>query len=115
MICVWFPQIMSPCLAPRCHPATGTYSSVDLSVCSPALLPNFSWKVDDDSSGSDHFPIFITEDKPSVLKLESKWKLSKANWNTFQMICEQSFTHDKFTDCDDPTQFFTSLVIDIAK
>ena len=34
----------------------------------PALLPHFSWKVAEDSSGSNHFPIFITEDKPSVLK-----------------------------------------------
>ena len=39
------------------HPATGTYTSLDLSICFPTLLLDFDWKVHDDLCGSDHFPI----------------------------------------------------------
>ena len=61
------------------HPGTGTYSSLDLSLCSPAILPDFEWKVGDDLHGSDHFPIFISSTQPSSCERSKKWKLSKAN------------------------------------
>ena len=41
------------------HPATGSYSSIDLTLCSPVLLSNFTWKVTEDLCGSDHFPIYL--------------------------------------------------------
>ena len=97
------------------HPATGSYSSIDLTLWSPVLLPNFTWKVTEDLCGSDHFPITITSTQPSSSVRPQKWKLSKANWNKFEILCEQTITHDKFGDCDDPTKLFTSLLIDAAK
>ena len=97
------------------HPATGSYSSIDLTLCSPVLLPNFTWKVTEDLCGSDHFPITFTSTQPSSSVRPQKWKLSKANWNKFEILCEQTITHDKFGDCDDPTKLFTSLLIDAAK
>ena len=39
------------------HPATGSYSSLDLTICSPGIFPDFNWKVFEDLHGSDHFPI----------------------------------------------------------
>ena len=30
------------------HPATGSYSSLDLTICTPDIFPAFSWKVDSD-------------------------------------------------------------------
>ena len=30
------------------HPATGTYTSFDLSICFPTLLFDYDWKVNDD-------------------------------------------------------------------
>ena len=41
------------------HPATGTFSSLDLSLCHPSLLLDFESYVCDDQYGSDHFPIVI--------------------------------------------------------
>ena len=38
------------------HPATGTFSSLDLSLCHPSLLLGFDWSVCEDQHGSDHFP-----------------------------------------------------------
>ena len=97
------------------HPATGSYSSLDLSICSPTLLPDFDWKVCDDTCGSDHFPIFISSTSPSSYKRPRKWKLSKADWKKFKLTCEQTITCEKFNDCDDAFHLFTSLIIDAAK
>ena len=96
------------------HPATGSYSSIDLTLCSPVLLPNFTWRVTDDSRGSDHFPIIFSSKQPSSTEKPRTWKLSKANWNKFDTLCQQTITHDKFRDCEDPVKLFTSLLIDAA-
>lgn len=45
------------------HPASGTYSVLDLSLCDSSTLMDFDWKVLDDSWGSDHFPITLTFSK----------------------------------------------------
>ena len=62
------------------HPATGSYSSLDLTICSPEIFPDFTWKVCDDLHGSDHFPIQVSEVKPSAQQRPQRWKLHKANW-----------------------------------
>ena len=49
------------------------------------------------------------------MNAQRKWKLSKANWERFQVLCEQTITRDKFQDCEDPAKLFTSLLIDAAK
>ena len=33
------------------HPATGTYSAIDLSICDPSLFLDYNWKVHDDTWG----------------------------------------------------------------
>ena len=37
------------------HPATGTFTAIDLSLCSPEI----DFMVESDSYGSDHFPIIL--------------------------------------------------------
>ena len=97
------------------HPASGTSSSLDLTVCSPELFLDFSWNVDCDSHGSDHFPTLIKMNEPCIQEQVKRWKLHKADWNMFQTLCEQTITHDRFIDCEDPTSLFTQLVYDAAK
>ena len=41
------------------HIQTGTFSNIDLSLCSPTCLLDFTWQVDGDRHGSDHFPIIL--------------------------------------------------------
>ena len=36
------------------HPATGSFISIDLTMCSPSLFMDFTWRVEDDLHGSDH-------------------------------------------------------------
>ncbi len=41
------------------HPGTGTYTCIDLTICSPSLLLDYNWKVTEDLHSSDHFPISL--------------------------------------------------------
>ena len=97
------------------HPATGSYSSLDLSICSPEIFPDFNWKVCDDLHGSDHFPIQVSEIGPSVQQRPQRWKLHKANWEQFRVHCEQSIHPNAFEDCENPAELFTSLLYSAAE
>ena len=50
------------------HPATGTYSAIDLTICDPNLLLDYNWQVHDDTCGSDHFPILLENSTDEVSK-----------------------------------------------
>ena len=41
------------------HPATGTFTAIDLSLCSPDILMEIEFMVESDSYGSDHFHIIF--------------------------------------------------------
>ena len=41
------------------HPATGTFTAIDLSLCSPDILMEIDFMVESDSYGSDYFPIVL--------------------------------------------------------
>ena len=97
------------------QPATGSYSSLDLSICSPEICPDFNWKVVDDLHGSDHFPIEISEVGPSVQQRPQRWKLHKGNWEQFRVHCEQTFHPNAFEDCENPAELFTSLLYSAAQ
>jgi len=47
------------------HPAIGSRTSIDLSICDPSLMLDLLWTVHDDLCGSDHFPILIKTNKPA--------------------------------------------------
>ena len=68
------------------HQATGTYTSLDLSVCFPTLLLDYDWKVHDDLGGSDHFPVLLNNIRPDVEEPVSRWKLNNANCAMFQTL-----------------------------
>ena len=97
------------------HPATGSYSSIDLTICSPEIFPDFNWKVVDDLHGSDHFPIQVSEVGPSVQQRPQRWKLRKANWEQFRVNCEQTIHPNAFEDCENPAELFTSLLYSAAE
>ena len=96
------------------HPATGTATSIDLTVCDPRLGTDFKWSVHDDLCGSDHLPVLLQENAPYVYQVAQKWKLHKADWTAFKEQCNQKLTVDTFTgsSCDMTT--FTSTLTNIA-
>ena len=96
------------------HPATGNFSSLDLSLCHPSLLLDFDWTVSEDQHGSDHFPVIIESVNNSTNDHNAKWKLNKANWELYHSLCEESLKIDKFNNSLDPLDDFTSSLLDIS-
>ena len=97
------------------HPATGTYTSLDLSICFPTLLLDYEWKVHDDLCGSDHFPVLLNNIGPDVDEHVSRWKLNKANWAQFQTVCTTRLLEDTVRKADDPIESIASIPINIAE
>ena len=73
------------------HPATASFSAIDLSITHPALYLDFCWQTDSDLHGSDHYPIVITTDTPhhlflnllvSSIKLTGQHSHIKQLWNS---------------------------------
>ena len=64
---------------------TGNFSSIDLSISSPALAVQFSFHVLDDQYGSDHFPIVLRTGVSRVRHFRPpRWRLKDANWELFR-------------------------------
>ena len=97
------------------HPATGTYTSLDLSICFPNLLLDYDWKVHDDLCDSDHFPVLLNNIGPDVDEPVSRWKLNKANWVQFQTLSTTRLLEDTVRKADDPIESFASILINIAE
>ena len=96
------------------HPASGTFSSLDLPLCHPSLLLDFEWYFCDDQYGSDNFPIVFESINFSSENHNPKWKLNKANWKQFHLLCEQSLNIENFNTDTDLIADFTSSLIDIS-
>lgn len=96
------------------HPATGTYSSLDLSICYPTLLLDYEWVVHDDLCGSDHFPIFLKNIADDLEEPAAKWKLNKADWQTFKTLCETGIDQT-LLETEDSIDRFTNILYEIAK
>ena len=64
------------------HPATGTFTAIDLSLCSPHILMEIDFEY-----GSDHFPIVL---KISISLPDSltRWNFSRADWVKFDHLCK---------------------------
>ena len=92
------------------HPATGTFTSIDLSISSPSLALDFTWRVLSDSHGSDHFPIVLSSSEPSPCSRPPRWKLGSADWEEFQRQCERRLTPEVFDGGDDPVATFSDVL-----
>ena len=96
------------------HYPTGSFSSIDLSLCHPSIFLDFNWSLCNDQHHSDHFPILIESNTSTVEDHNPKWKLNKANWEVFQSLCTETINFDSFKDSSDPLSDFTSSLIDIS-
>ena len=61
------------------HPGTGTYSAIDLTLADASIFLDYSWKVHDDTCGSDHFPIFLENSGPELDDKIPRWNLRRAS------------------------------------
>ena len=95
--------------------ATGSRSSIDLTICDPSLMLDLAWSVYDDLCGSDHYPIVTKINKPTCHPSVQRWKLQKADWPAYHDLCEQYLNNFNFSDINDPMDLFTTQLLTIAE
>lgn len=92
---------------------SGTYSHIDLTLCSPALQQFFEWKAHTDLCSSDHFPIIIESQQKRTINKRSNWQIDKANWHVFEKFIDFSQA-DNITDLNEQNNYITSSIINAA-
>jgi hypothetical protein len=107
--------------ATRINASTGNLSAIDLSVFS-TITPHLEWNTIPELSSSDHFPIKLTlnytnPDEEHTRSL--KWKLTNANWNTYQKDIENnlinySFSFSNNSNVEDNMEKLNNLIYSTA-
>ena len=95
------------------HPGSGSWSAIDLSLCSPSIYLDFNWCVDKDQHGSDHSPIFLTHEENPPGNSHPRWVFKRADWERFQSLCEETIT-EEVIDAPDPIEALTEIILQIA-
>jgi hypothetical protein len=96
------------------HPATGSLSSLDLAFCDPSLILDYSWRVNDDLCGGDHFPIILNQVKVSPTQETQRCQLDKAYWDLFEIRCSSELVLEDIMQTENPMECFTNILLSIA-
>ena len=97
------------------HPGTGTYSAIDLTFADSSIFLDYSWKVHDDTCGSDHFPIILENSGPEIDDKIPRWNLRRAKWDEFKNSCILKLKSDANDTVDDNITYFSKTLISIAE
>lgn len=100
-----------------------TESAIDLAFVNNRSLHSYSWKVNDEPWGSDHFPIFITLNQTVVTRIPytqtMKLYTRKTDWEKFKNNLMDNYNtavtliRDDIIDTQAKYVSFISLIIDV--
>ena len=93
------------------HPATGSTSALDLSICGPSLVPDYECNIHEGLYGNDHFPVILTRNAVEEEAAPNRWNFKKADWLSFQAQCSSELTEEAVLSVEDPAGQFTDLLI----
>ena len=78
------------------HIQNNSLHAVDLSLCSPRVLPTLHWGVMGDLYGSDHFPLKIeTETEPPLR--QRRYNMSRAEWRKYRECAYGTSSETEFS------------------
>ena len=98
------------------HIQTGTYSTIDLSICSSDCILDFSHKVMENLHGSDHYPILIEHSSnQEPIQFSERFKMEKADWAKFETITKSFKPPENLTNIDNIIQNLESSMISAAE
>ena len=97
------------------HPGTGTYSAIDLTLADASIFLDYSWKVHDDTCGSDHFPIILENSGHELDDKIPRWNLRRAKWDEFKNSCILKLKSDANDTVEDNITYFSKTLISIAE
>jgi len=96
------------------HPASGSQTAIDLTICDPQLFLDFNWTVHNDQCGSDHFPIIIQNTKAQPCTSIARWKFHKADWIKFRAIVSNLINVTSVLGAEDPMEAFSMTLFNAA-
>ena len=91
-------------------PSSATNSAIDLTLCDISLFLDFTWRVYENTCGSDYFPIVLESLHPQDDDL-LRWRLNKANWEEFRSQCQKHLIVNNTETIPE----FSKKLINIAK
>lgn len=86
------------------YDANNSWSAIDITIVSPELSLMFDWEVQENPTGSDHFPIVFGLLGTTVDQRRSKLNWRKINWETYAKKIEDDLA--AYTGSLDPIRFF---------
>ncbi|MGL4677181.1 MAG: reverse transcriptase domain-containing protein, partial [Brevinema sp.] len=92
-----------------------SYSAIDMSICSSSILMDYTWQVQQDLNGSDHYPIILRDLKNTPSISNRKWNLKKANWNEFRRSLNFNKSINDFTSSLEAYNFFQLNIMKSAE
>lgn len=98
------------------HIANGSFSAIDLSLCSSGLAPKLNWDVHPDLCASDHFPIIINMRETQVKKYNysQRWITEKVDWDRYAELTYIQASDQPITDIDQTVNTFTEHLLKTA-
>ena len=96
------------------HPATGSTSALDPSICGPSLVLDYEWNKHEDLCGSNHFPVILTSNAVEEDAAPNRWNSEKADWLSFQAQCSSELTEEAVMSAEDTAGQFTNILIQAA-
>lgn len=94
----------------------GTYSSLDLTICSPSLYNNIEWTVLPELYGSDHFPIRIKlHNTNHNITKKPRWIIEKADWPLFTSLAQPPAEHPSELSVEAGCHLITNTILQAAK
>ena len=108
--------IMNTGLPTRVDTYSGNTTVLDLTLCSPQLQARFDWTTEDETHGSDHYPIIIsTENTP--FRKRPTFIEERADWSAFRE--QTSIDEDEIDNIDNistenSVSLFTEHLINAA-
>ena len=79
-------------------PATGSFASIGLLLCSASVFLDFSWHVHSDYCGSENFLTFIDLVESMFKAHVSCWNPKKDDWPKLKIQCSLDMNRYNFTD-----------------
>lgn len=77
-------------------------SAIDLTIVSWELASKLRMEVDEDSRGSDHFPLHIHSfNEPPKITMRRRWKYNQADWTVFENTMTSLLSPDLQHSLDD--------------
>ena len=93
----------------------GTFSSIDLSICTANIVDRFEWNVLDDLYSSDHFPILITTLGNNPTPPIKRFNMNKADWDSYKHYTSQCPDFNPLIDHDETADFIKKFITTAAE